>query len=276
MEVIKYINKSCVLPKLEAVNKSGALKELTHLLFEKRRLKGMGSTLDQVMAREANESTGIGRHIAVPHARVPGLKNLICGVGRVAEGMEFMALDKKPVHLIFLICYPPTLQTTYLNFVATIARILRDPEHYQSLVSAETADEMYDVIEKISKGFTDTHVARVRKMRTDPEIEHVPDAHADLILMARLQLYQEMLDGSRSGKAQIKKQIENIRALVAPRILKHFDRLMKSRAPGLVSVEADICQGCFMKLPSKFAQQVRQDSDHIHTCINCSRYIYLV
>jgi predicted nucleic acid-binding Zn-ribbon protein len=51
---------------------------------------------------------------------------------------------------------------------------------------------------------------------------------------------------------------------------------MASRAPALVAVEGDTCQGCFMKLPSKVAQQVRQDTDHIHTCSNCSRYIYVV
>ena len=71
-------------------------------------------------------------------------------------------------------------------------------------------------------------------------------------------------------------RIENIRALVKPRVLHHYDRLMKSRAPALVPVEGDTCQGCFMKLPSKFVQEVRLDTGHIHTCMNCRRFIYVV
>ena len=74
----------------------------------------------------------------------------------------------------------------------------------------------------------------------------------------------------------MKAKIEGVRSLVEPRILKHYDRLTPSRAPALVPVEGDTCQGCFIKLPSKFVQQVRQDVEHIHTCTNCSRYIYVV
>ncbi|HOZ48953.1 MAG TPA: PTS sugar transporter subunit IIA [Candidatus Hydrogenedentes bacterium] len=276
MILTKYISKSCICPRLETSNKSDVLKELTHLLFDKKRMKGVGPALDQIMAREVNESTGIGKGIAVPHARVSGLKALACAVGRAVEGMDFMALDRKPVKLIFLICYPPTQQTTYLNFVATVTRLLRDPEYFRALLAAETADAIYDILETASQDFTNEHVDQLRQLRTDPAIQQVADAHADLILLARMQMYEEMLETARSDKAQVKKRIDTIRALVEPRILKHYDRLMKSRPPALVSVEGDTCQGCFMRLPSKFAQQVRQDGDHIHTCPNCSRFIYIV
>ena len=85
-----------------------------------------------------------------------------------------------------------------------------------------------------------------------------------------------MYETARTGKKQIKQRIENIRSMVDARILKHYDRLTKGRAPALVPVEGDTCQGCFMKLPSQYAQRVRQDTDHIHTCNNCSRFIYIV
>jgi len=153
---------------------------------------------------------------------------------------------------------------------------LSNPKHFRTILAAETADEMYATIESASQTFTNDHVKYVRKLRTDPAIENLPDAHVDLILLARLQLYEEMLDASRSGKRQIRRDIESIRGLVNPRILKHYDRLMQARPPALVPVEGDTCQGCFMKLPSKFAQQVRQDTEHIHTCNNCSRFIYIV
>ncbi len=276
MILTKYITKPCVLPEMTATTKADALKELTHLLFEKRKMDGHGPALDQIMAREVTESTGIGRGIAVPHARVTGMKTLACAVGRIPEGLDFMAVDRKPVHLVFLICYPPTEQTSYLNFVATVAKLLSDKEHLKAMLEAPTADEMYDLLEATSESFAETHEQDLRKMKADPELSKVTDGHADLILLARLQLCQEMLQTARSGKTQVNQRIETIRALVEPRVLKHYDRLTKSRAPALVSVEGDTCQGCFMRLPSKFVQQVRQDTTHIHTCSNCSRFIYVV
>ncbi len=278
MLLTKYIQKNCVTPELEAENKADALKQLTHMLFEKKRMKGVGPALDQIMAREMTESTGIGHGIAVPHARVSGMKNLACAVGRVTSGLDFMAVDKKPVHLVFLICYPPTQQTTYLNFVATIAKLLRDGTHLNAMLEAETADAMFDVLEELSERLKEPEevYGKARAPKADPDLLETRDAHADIILLARLQLCQEMLDAARTGKKAIQQRIENIRSLVDQRILRHYDRLSKSRGPALVPVEGDTCQGCFMRLPSQFAQRVRQDADHIHTCPNCARFIYMV
>lgn len=276
MILTRYIMKSCIVPSMNAMSKADALKELVHLLFERKKMEGMGPALDQVMAREVTESTGIGKGIAVPHARVTGMKQLACAVGRFPGGLDFMAVDRRPVHLVFLICYPPNEQTTYLNFVATVAKIMSDEKNLKSILAAGDADEMYQILEEGSETFTEKHEQHVRKIKTDPALGRVLDGHADLILLARLQLRQEMLDAAKSGKLQIRKQIDNIRSLVEPRVLKHYDKLMKSRPPALVPVEGDTCQGCFMRLSSKFVQQVRQDREHIHTCTNCSRFIYVV
>ena len=276
MLLTKYITKNCVVPELTALTKAEALKELSHLLFDKKNVPSVGPALDQIMARETTESTGIGHGLAVPHARVSGLKNLICAVGRAPTGLDFMAVDKKPVHLVFLICYPPTQQTTYLNFVATVARLLRDEEHLQAMLEAEDADSLYAVLEEISAPYAEIERTYANKLKADPDLLKAHDAHADLILMARLQLCQEMFETTKRGKKAVTQRIENIRKLIDPRILKHYDRLVKGRPPALVPVEGDTCQGCFMKLPSQFVQKVRQDPDHVHTCTNCSRFIYIV
>ncbi|HNT86387.1 MAG TPA: PTS sugar transporter subunit IIA, partial [Candidatus Hydrogenedentes bacterium] len=200
MLLTKFITKNCILPEIEAATKPDALKELAHMLFDRKKLKGVGPALDQIIARETTESTGIGQGIAVPHARVSGLKTLVCAVGRSTVGIDFMAVDRKPAHLIFLICYPPTQQTTYLNFIATIARMLRDPERLNALLRAETADEMYAVLDEMSENLVAPENHYAKQFKADPDLLKARDAHADLILLARLQLCQEMLDSAKSGK----------------------------------------------------------------------------
>lgn len=276
MLITDFISEDCIVTKLKARNKADALKELTNHLFETKKLKNAGPALDQILARETTESTGIGHGIAVPHARVSGLKSLICAVGRIDKGLDFMAVDKNPVHLVFLICYPPTQQTTYLNFIATISKLLREEDHMKALLEAKTDGELFSLLENLSASLVKQEETYESQVKTDPDLMKAQDAHADLVLLARLQLCQEMYETARTGKKQIKQRIENIRAMIDPRILKHYDRLTKGRAPALVPVEGDTCQGCFMKLPSQYAQRVRQDNDHIHTCNNCSRFIYIV
>ncbi len=276
MILTKYIGTQCIVPDLGAKSKAEVIKHLADLLHEKKKINDVDAALDQIMARESTESTGIGKGLAVPHARVPGMKQLACAVGRIPEGLDFMAVDRQPVHLVFLICYPPSEQTTYLNFIATVSKLLSDPEHLRGMLEAESPERMYEILEELSTALQDTHDNPEQPVEDDPDIESMSHTHADLILLARLQLCQEMLDVAKTGRAQIRKRMENIRGMVEPRILSHYDRLMKNHAPALVPVEGDTCQGCFMRLPSKFVQQVRNDPERIHTCTNCRRYIYVV
>ena len=275
MRLTDYITQICINPSLLAATKAEALKEMTHLLFEQKKMQGVGPALDQIMARETTESTGIGKGIAVPHARVSGLKQLVCALGRVNGGVEFAAVDRKPVHLVFLICYPPTQQTIYLNFIATIAKVLRETANVQALLDAENAEGIFKALETVGEEFEQPE-KHYKKDLTEEGLDQLRDAHADVSLLARLQWQQELYDSAKSGKKQIQERMDNIRQLVTPRILKQYDRLSKARPPALVPVEGDTCQGCFMKLPSQFSQKARQDTEHLYSCPNCSRFIYMV
>lgn len=275
MQITKFIDKKCIVPHLSATTKADALKELTHILIDKKKLDNNAATLDQIMAREVTESTGMGYGIAIPHARISGLKQLVCAVGRVRNGIEFNAVDKKPVYLIFLICYPPTQQTTYLNFLATVAKVFRDPASMEAMLVATDEEDLFKILDHISEPLSEPEKF-AKQIKTDPKVLETRDAHADLILLARLQLYTEMHDTAKTGKKALKEKVEAIRGMVDPRILRQYDKLMLRRAPAIVPVEGDTCQGCFMKLPSQFAQRVRQESHLLHVCNNCSRFIYVV
>lgn len=276
MRLTDYITVNCINPSLQAANKGEALRQMTHLLFEQKRMQGVvGPALDQIMAREVTESTGIGKGIAVPHARVSGMKQLWCALGRVNNGIDFAAIDRKPVHLIFLICYPPTQQTTYLNFIATIAKLLKEESAVKQLLEAPDTEAIHKVLEQLSATYEKPE-QQYKKDLSEESLQQLRDAHADVFLLARLQLCQEMLDNAKSGKKQIQERMENIKALVTPKVLKQYERLLKARPPALVPVEGDTCQGCFVKLPTQFSQKVRQDTDHLYSCSNCSRFIYMV
>ena len=84
-----------------------------------------------------------------------------------------------------------------------------------------------------------------------------------------------MLADSRKRPAkELLEQIEQQRSCIEPNVLSHFDRLMgRPGGMAVVGVEGDICQGCHMKLPSQFTQELR-DRDRVYTCPTCRRFIY--
>jgi mannitol/fructose-specific phosphotransferase system IIA component (Ntr-type) len=276
MLLTKFITKGCIAPELEATSKAAVLEELTSLLFRRRRLRGAAAALEQIMNREAIESTGIGQGIAVPHARVAGLRDLVCAVGRASQGLDFMAVDKEPVHLIFLICYPPSHQTTYLNFIATVAKLLREQDSLQAILKARTAADIFEVLEQLSATLEESEERFDQEKMELPEAEESKGTHSDLVLMARLELCTEMLESARAGKDQIQRRIENISALLDPATVEHYRRLKKARGSALVGVEGGVCQGCFRELPTELAQRLYRARGSLHRCSHCNRFIYAV
>jgi nitrogen PTS system EIIA component len=97
----------------------------------------------ELLKREALGSTGTGGAIAIPHARMPELKKPFGMVVRLQNPVDFNAIDRNPVDIVFLVLLPASSQTDPLNTLASVARKLRDPETIQRLQSAADASELY-------------------------------------------------------------------------------------------------------------------------------------
>ena len=87
--------------------------------------------------REAEASTGVGNGIAIPHATVDFLERTICALVQVPEGVEFEAVDKRPVQFLFLLLSPPAELGRHVRLLAEIARIARREEIVGELAHAE-------------------------------------------------------------------------------------------------------------------------------------------
>ncbi len=83
--------------------------------------------ISAVMQREQLGSTGIGRGLAVPHAKHLSVSRLTGTIGYAANGLEFDALDGKPVHTIVLLLSPPDRPGEHLRALEKISRLMRTP-----------------------------------------------------------------------------------------------------------------------------------------------------
>lgn len=272
----EFLSEGRIVPELKARNKAIAIAELTRLLFPEQQGETVSSVVDQIMAREAMESTGIGRGIAVPHARVAELKSLVCAVGRVKDGLVFNALDRKPVYLIFLVCYPPRHQTTYLNFIAALVRLFQNDETLELILKARTATEISAVLSDVSEAVIEPGVRPPAKKDFLPGALFGAETPGAVVLLARLELLMEMLEGAPSSRAEIQQRIENIAALLDPSLLAHYHKIKKMYRRAVVAVEVGVCQGCSMRLPSQLAQIMLRDRSRVDCCPHCHRFVYMI
>ncbi len=133
------------IPGLPARDKSA----LSHELGERAgmALKSDPSAIvGALLARERLGSTGIGEGIAIPHARVSGTDQPFAMFARIEPPIDFEAIDRKLVDLVFLLITPDTGAAVHLSLLAAISRALRKSVTASALREAPTAREMFEVL----------------------------------------------------------------------------------------------------------------------------------
>jgi mannitol/fructose-specific phosphotransferase system IIA component (Ntr-type) len=146
MQLREFFQPDAIALDLRGADKDAVLAELVGLL-------GMGDrnadTLLRVLQRrESLGSTGMGRGIAIPHCRSLVVDHLRLAYGQHRTGVEFQAIDAKPVHHFFLIVAPPLeISNQYLPVLGRIAQFCKDAEVPDRLSQLRNADEFFNLLE---------------------------------------------------------------------------------------------------------------------------------
>ena len=136
----------CRTVDLRARTKREALVEICRVLAGCAQVADPAAFERAVLEREEAMSTGIGLGIAVPHAKIPSVKDFVVALGRSREGIPFDSLDGKPVHLVVLIAGPEDRQGRYLKILAGVTLRLKRGEVRRSLMEATTAKDMIPIL----------------------------------------------------------------------------------------------------------------------------------
>ncbi len=86
------------------------------------------ATLDALQERESLGATGVGHGVALPHARIPGLEKVAGLFLRLDKPMDFDAVDRQPVDLVFALFAPKGSGVEHLKALALVSRTLRDAD----------------------------------------------------------------------------------------------------------------------------------------------------
>ncbi len=149
MELREFFAEDAVQLELASSNKDDILKELIGLL--KLPEKDEATLFKMLKRRENLGSTGMGRGIAIPHCRSMVVNKLRVAFGRKKAGVDFKALDDKPVHFFFLIVAPPLeVSNQYLPVLGKIAQFSKEGDIPEKLMSISDPKQFMELL--ASKG----------------------------------------------------------------------------------------------------------------------------
>jgi fructose-specific phosphotransferase system IIA component len=148
-QVASFIDERLFIKELSAQKKESVLQELLKPLTDHSLLQSADLIFETLKQRELLGSTGIGKGIAIPHCRSTVVSELLLVIGRSEQGILFDSVDKKPVHLFFLIIAPPIDESNqYLPLLGKLVESVRDSKRRKELLKAEHFDQFKQIFLK--------------------------------------------------------------------------------------------------------------------------------
>ncbi len=147
MKIADYLDAR-LIAFLDVSARDAAIDALIDLLAAEGKLPDKKQFRTAILHREQLVSTGIGMGVALPHAKLSQLDDFFIAIGiQQKKGIEWNALDKAPVRLIFLIGGPDNRQSEYLQILSQLTTAIRDVELRKELLQAESAEEAFALFE---------------------------------------------------------------------------------------------------------------------------------
>ena len=146
MKITDLLSKDSIELNVSASNKDDIINKMTELMLKTGKITDASAYKELVLKREEEGSTGVGEGIAIPHGKgdcvkEPGLVAMV-----VPNGVEYDALDGKPVNLLFMIAAPNTSDNVHLDVLSRLSTMLMDTEFKNKLISAKSKDEFLNII----------------------------------------------------------------------------------------------------------------------------------
>jgi len=140
-----FLDFDAIKPALPGGNKRALLQQLAQIAAQRTGLDG-GVILSSIAERERIGSTGFGHGVAIPHGKLLGLNRIYGLFVRLAEPVDFKAIDGEPVDLVFLLLSPPDAGADHLKALASISRVTRHAATLQKMRGARSRDALAAVL----------------------------------------------------------------------------------------------------------------------------------
>ncbi|MBV8775101.1 MAG: PTS sugar transporter subunit IIA [Deltaproteobacteria bacterium] len=146
MKITEILTADMVMAEVGGTTKSQVLRELARPLANKYRDLDLAGIIAVLAERERLGSTAIGDGIAIPHGKMPGVRQILGTFGRHRQGVDFESLDGRPTHLFFALVAPEDSTSLHLKALARVSRLFKDGPFRERLMAAKDAEEIYRLI----------------------------------------------------------------------------------------------------------------------------------
>lgn len=148
MKLIDFVCLEATITELQASDRDGVIEELVMSLDKAGKL-GKGKSRDiirEVIKRENEASTGLGKGVAVPHVKHKAVKQVVAAIGQSSAGIDFFALDKQPVYSVILLISPSEDPDKHLQAMESVFKHLQKERFRKFLRQCRSIEQIEDLL----------------------------------------------------------------------------------------------------------------------------------
>ena len=149
MKLSKFCDETLVEFNLKSTDKAAVIEELVELVGRSNMVTNQENLLADIKERENLVTTGVGYGVAFPHAKTKAVKGIVIAFGRSDEGIDFDAMDHRPVHLFFLIAAPEDAIGAHLNVMARLSYVMKSEENREKLRAASSPGDVLALMDNV-------------------------------------------------------------------------------------------------------------------------------
>ena len=146
MMLATFFNPDFININLESVDKDELFEEMVEIFVRGGESLDRAEVLERLLERESKMSTGVISGVAIPHAICSGIEKDIFAVGVSRSGIDYDALDGKPVHIVFMLLFAQGNASDHLEVIRKLSLILDNAETREKLIKAESARSLFEMI----------------------------------------------------------------------------------------------------------------------------------
>jgi PTS system nitrogen regulatory IIA component len=154
MKLLDLVHPKAIIPELESRDRNGVIRELVQVLADAKVLapSAVESVVKSIIARERTRgTTGFGKGVAAPHAKIDDLPRVVAAVGRSTRGVDFASLDGGLVYGVFLILSPSGEAEEHLRAMDLVFRHLQQERFRKFLRQSNDAEKIYELLKEVDE-----------------------------------------------------------------------------------------------------------------------------
>ena len=138
----RILSEDNVLVDLKSRRKFDVLRELSAVFDDDDAIEDPKQFLADLIRREQESTTGIGKGVAVPHTHEDSISRQILAIGVSREGIDFESADEAPVHIVAMLGTPRKHQKQHMELLAELSRLLQQGWVRDEIVAAADAEQV--------------------------------------------------------------------------------------------------------------------------------------